>query len=72
MLRAGLDTEARGKILCLCQELNQSHPVLLGQQSTEATYDGPRMWDTKNTYKILVGKLSETSTWETEELGRQH
>jgi hypothetical protein len=26
-LRAGLDTEARGKTLCLCQGLNAGHPV---------------------------------------------
>jgi hypothetical protein len=25
--RAGLDTEVRGKILCLCQGLNPGHPV---------------------------------------------
>jgi hypothetical protein len=29
---AGLDTEARGKILCLCRESNTGHPVV---QSTD-------------------------------------
>jgi hypothetical protein len=28
-LRVGLDTEATGKILCLCRGLNPDHPVVL-------------------------------------------
>jgi hypothetical protein len=40
--RAGLDTEARGKILCLCRESNPSRPVY--SQTLSRRLGGPQSW----------------------------
>jgi hypothetical protein len=55
-LRAGLDTEARGKVLCLCQGSNPGHPVC-SQTLYSLSYPSHKV--VKNCHSITASYLDD-------------